>query len=153
MDDAQKRAADFNTEQRIAELEDEIRRLRLALKAHKSWLMNALVESGSRRSKKKPMSEEDAIEQVRLHPLEKSELVAEVARLRLELKQRRAEDEVSALVRGLKALVAGRIIVTQLPKKKAPKKTPREERSRMIREAGKKDRKVLDRLRDHDKKP
>jgi hypothetical protein len=67
MDDAQRRAKDFNVDQRIAELE------------------------------------------------------AEVARLRRALKQQRAEDEVRALVRGLKALTAGRITVTKLPNKKAPK--------------------------------
>lgn len=39
-------------------------------------------------------------------------------------------------------------------KKNAPKKTtPRVERREIIRKAGAKDRKVLDRLRDHDKKP
>jgi uncharacterized small protein (DUF1192 family) len=94
MDDAQKRAQAFNAEERIAELE------------------------------------------------------AEVARLRRELRQRKpADDDVHALVRGLKALAKGSIVVVPT------KKTTRGARREIIRKAGKKDRAVLDRLRDHDKKP
>lgn len=78
-----------------------------------------------------------------------AELEAEVARLRRALRQQQPadDDDVHALVRGLKALAKGSIVVVPT------KKTLRTQRREIIRKAGKKDRKVLDRLRDHDKMP
>lgn len=84
MDDAQKRAEDFNTEARIAELEARITALRRALER----------------------------------------VLAQDAALGLEDDVRATEldDDLHALVRGLKALTAGRIVV--VPTKKKPKKKP-----------------------------
>jgi len=51
------------------------------------------------------------------------------------------DNDMYALARGLKALAKGTIVIVPT------KKTPREQRREIIRKAGRKDRKVLDRLR------
>jgi hypothetical protein len=78
-----------------------------------------------------------------------AELEAEVARLRAALREVMDLDPDQSFADFVRE--SGRIAMLGLAKK--PTKTTREERRKIIRNAGKKDRAVLDRLRDHDKKP
>jgi len=185
MDDAQKRAQQFNDQQRIAELEEEVAALndlmesmsRVRRKSTKELKQSLRALIAHAEATRKITSAQLARARWRVHDNDKKPcptcargygaIVADFAELQTKLADPAQLRAHYAAVHGHGFDAAERrehcgpchavgLITRAAERRRAPKKatkTTREDRRKIIREAGAKDRAVLDRLRDHDKKP